>query len=254
MSGSPHLRNWIFTIKILISRSVNTRHLIAHLASTKTPLAFTRLSIHISRRQKSENGASDLAQSITRSEVWTAYRSICLPSMRYSLPTTSFNEENTIQSNRNIPLAVDIVQLTSEASASVIYSSNRAPQKFSITPLHLATRLTEAKRSGLQFREAHVTAGLASLSFGEPWPFLSHTVGKWVSSLCDLACNTSHHHNCSALSDGVSASDCTVWYCCLLALPSSRSFEDCGSFGRVLGADQECKYIARGYPMHSYRA
>jgi hypothetical protein len=31
-----------------------------------------------------------LAQSITRSEAWTAYQSICLPSMRYSLPAISF--------------------------------------------------------------------------------------------------------------------------------------------------------------------
>jgi hypothetical protein len=60
------------------------------------------------------------AQSITRYEAWTAYRIIYLPSMRYSLPATSFTQLDlgnyptqsyssffAMRSNRNIPLAVD---------------------------------------------------------------------------------------------------------------------------------------------------
>lgn len=97
----------------------SARHQIAHSVSTRPQTVFTKLSTHISH-QRSENGATDFS-SIARSEAaWTAYRSIYLPSMRYSLPATSCTRQKlfTIQSspiqvllsatglNRNMLLAV----------------------------------------------------------------------------------------------------------------------------------------------------
>jgi hypothetical protein len=62
------------------------------------------------------------AQSITHFEAWTAYRSIYLPSMLYTLPAISFTRQelatirrspiqvilSAVKFTRNMPLAVDL--------------------------------------------------------------------------------------------------------------------------------------------------
>jgi hypothetical protein len=55
--------------------------------------------VQTSHHQRLENGATDFSSIDTRSEAWTAYRSICLPSMRYSLSAISFARQEfaTIQ-------------------------------------------------------------------------------------------------------------------------------------------------------------
>jgi hypothetical protein len=140
------------------------------------------------------------AQSITRSDAWTAYRSIYLSSIGYILPSTSFNQRELakIQSspirallpamgfNRNMPLQV-VFGPHSHGDIGLRYLYvEQGYQKASALLQHIRQHSRLGQMMWIAIQWAQVTAGVGFALLAEPWRLLSHAVGQWISSLCNF--------------------------------------------------------------------
>jgi hypothetical protein len=140
------------------------------------------------------------ARLITRFEAWTAYRSIYLLSMSYSLPSTSFNrrELDRVQSspirailaamgfNRNMPREVVFGPISNGGIGLRHLYVEQGCQKIFALLQHIRrhSRLGQMMRCLLQWTQ--VTAGVGFPVHAEPWRDLPHGVGEWLASMRDF--------------------------------------------------------------------
>jgi hypothetical protein len=118
-----------------------------------------------------------------RSDAWLAYRSIDLPSMSYSLPSTSFTRRElaTIQRspirallsaivfNQNMPL-----EIVGGLGLRYLYVEQGC-QKTSALLQHIRQHSRLGKMMWTVIQWTQVTVGFAVLA--EPWRFLPHELG-----------------------------------------------------------------------------
>jgi hypothetical protein len=140
------------------------------------------------------------AQLIARSEGWSAYRSIYLPSMSYSLPSTSLTmrELFNIQSspirallsvmglNWNMPRKV-VFGPTSIGGIGLryLYVEQGCQQTSALLQqIRLHSRLGKTMWTAIQWNKDTAGVGFAILT--EPWRSLPHAVGQWIPSLCEF--------------------------------------------------------------------
>jgi hypothetical protein len=140
------------------------------------------------------------AQAITRPDAWIAYRSIYLPSLRYSLSSTSFTRQDlsTIQRsstqvllsamgfNKHMPLAVVFgPSYLGGVGLRRLYVEQGSP-KISALIEHIRQNGRLGQMMWIAIQWAQVTAGVGFALLGKPDRFLPHAVGKWLLFLRDF--------------------------------------------------------------------
>jgi hypothetical protein len=139
------------------------------------------------------------AQAITRPDAWIAYRRVYLPSLSYSLPSTSFPRQDlaTIQRNsihvllsamgfnNNIPLALVCGPAYLGGIGLQHLLSSRALKASTLIEL-IRHNGRLGKMMWIAIQWAQVTAGVGFALLGTPERFIPHAIGKWLLSLRDF--------------------------------------------------------------------